>query len=280
MIVNRYHAKGTLDQVLKPFREAASRDVTAERATTWGSRASAVLLVGAMLVGVIGMQTGHTVPCFVSVALIVLAIVARVWSLFEGRHDLDDRKLDAVVRLLGFLRTDIRRRDPMDLAIDFRAYQDANPSAAAIAGGKWPQAHLYRHEWLTLAARLADGNRLRMRVTDLVKRKEKRRYKYTKVSESTTSRIQVVLKLRPRYGGCERLARRLESGATPCDLELRKVSVKGRSLRISLKTQRTTRRVTRSAVLEGVPSYLVTSDTLLSTLAWIYRAIGQQRQAS
>lgn len=214
----------------------------------------------------------------------IAAIVVLLKRGSQGKYDLDDRKLETVVRSLTMIAADTPRTTIMRLMVDFRDYQKGGELTSKDQPGFFssaPKVLKYAHEWLTLEGELADGSNYRLGVSDSVTRKEKRKRKYTKVKASTRGVIVVQLKLKPaRYGDAAALAASLQSAPPPPgSLELRGASANGRTLRVALRTQPSLTVTGRGTQSSG-ESNILTGDTVLQAMLWIYDTLGRARSAA
>ena len=272
MRVGSYHLVDGASALLARFEHATVEDKLAERK----ARRFRNLWVAALLGGIVLGFAGIVVPVLLRVAavLAVLFVVFLVLAIRQSGHDLDDRKLGAVIRLLKVLGADIPRGERVALKVDFRDYTRGG-QLQRQGGAFGPRVLSYQHGWLELRARLADGSRVRIAVTELVKRKEKPKRKSTKVRLQAQSVVALSVRLAKPYGASEAVAQRLSGLPTPPSLLRRRVVARGRWVHATVA--RTAPPVRSSQV----PSEsLVVGDDLLRALRWVYRGIAASRRAA
>lgn len=231
------------------------------------------------LLGVPGLVGLSVFPATPWLALPLAGLVAGIVCAFRWRHyhtlDLDDRKLQAVLKLLRVLRADVPHREPLDLTVDLRDYRHGG--RLLLREGSWFGSNVkkYGHAWLRLGARLADGNRITVLLSDRVIRRQKRKSaggktKY-KVVERCWSEVTVSLRLDKHYRPVERLVGRLRSRSAPVLLAVRSVSASPEGARVdaSLRTPVFT-----------TPAALADGDVVLSAIRWLYGGLAEARRSA
>ncbi len=143
----------------------------------------------------------------------------------------------------------------------------------------------YLVPWLSIKGRLVDGSRLRFCLSQLVKRKERRRRKYTKVKVAFREKISLLVQVRPKAAGAlVPFQEQMERASLPTGIERPRVQVKGN--RVVLQTVTSMHRQVRRA---GAPSSLSraaadqrTSDhhTHLQLLLACFDSLGRCRGTS
>jgi hypothetical protein len=199
----------------------------------------------------------------------------RAWK----RLDLDNRKLQALLRVLAILRADIARSERVSMTADLRDTRQGGALVSRESVGASTVSR-YRHAWLTLAARLADGNSVALSVVDHLKVKQKRRTRYV-----CTTDVDLSIRLDQRYRGAvpalvNLLGRRKLPYAVPAGVvppsegqgrppreTFRLTGVhaapNGGAIKLALKTPRL-----------PDPSRLPDGDVLLGVLRWFYGSLG------
>jgi len=177
--VARHARVAPVADLLAWLERAHVEDKSAERM----SKLFGILAIGFVIAGIasgIFPVVLPAVPC------------AIMWWL-NRQHDLDDQKLAAATRLLRILRADVSPTHHAKLEVDFRSYMDkAFQRKAGNAS--------YAQPWLSLRARLEDGNELRLEVVRQGKVKRKPKRKYTKVKERVSDLVLLRLAVnRQRY---------------------------------------------------------------------------------
>ena len=254
-----------VDAVISRFSVAWVEDKAVERKAkryTW-------LAVGC---GVLAIPLGALVaPAAAAPAGVLLAAFAIAAVRFH-RLDIEDRKLQAVLRVLKVLRADIARDQRVALTVDLRSFS---------AGERVQSFRVtrYRHRWLELATTLADGNAITLEVTDRVKQKSKRK----KTRTLSFSEVRIAVRFAKRYRPIGPIADALRGHApgtgspgpfTP-GAEDRSAEAE-RRLEASYRTRRADG--TAPAAAPRGWDGLATADTLLSAVRHVYGGIARARR--
>ncbi len=205
--------------------------------------------------------------------VVVFAIQARKYT----QYDLDDRKLETVVRLLQMLRVDTPPDEDVKLAVDFRDYRKGGKQLSRQSSGVFNSetSYKYSHGWLDLSGILADGNGFRLAVTESIYRKERKKRKYTKVKERIQGLVTVEVRLKvSRYGDPQAVMTALEQAPSPAPLVLKKIRVRGRKLAVSLVTEWAMKTKGRYGPEQHGQEHLIDGDAVLGALLWVYNALG------
>ena len=273
MQVGSYTLQGTADVLLRQLEAAERRDNEAEvKAKRYGCTTAFCLVFGIVL-SVIGI--GFPLLLLLSLPMVVAGFVFAVKYSREKKHDLDDRKLEAALRVVKVLRADIPAQEEIGLKLDFRGYR-AGGRLVTKEGGWFSSLKVYdyEHAWFDFTAKLADGNVVALAVTEEVTRKEKSKRKYTKVRERISSEVSLSVKL--REGDAAQVQARL-AGAPP-GLAVRRCGGQGAHLRVSLEGGQSISTQGRgSASTNGRP---LDGDTLLGALLWVYGGIAPPAKAA
>lgn len=251
------------EAVISRFSVAWVEDKAVERKArrfTW-------LTVGCAIAAVLGMLSSTPV---LWVPALVLTFAFLISAIRFRRLDVEDRKLQAVLRVLKVLRADIPRDQRVALTVDLRPYK----AGERVKKGRVTH---YRHSWLQLSTTLADGNAITLEASDRVKEKSKRKGTRT----LTHSEVRIAVRFAKRYRPIAPIVDALR-GHAPGDgspgpftpgAEARGPQAE-RRLEASYRT--------RSVV--GTPPAvawdgLANADTLLSTVRHVYRGIAAARRA-
>ena len=202
-------------------------------------------------------------------AVALAAVLVVRWRVYR-RRDLDDRKLASMLRLLRVLRADIRRDEGVVVSADLRRY------TALPAAMKQGAVSRYVDRWLVLMVRLADGNALRLVVTDHIKRKRKRK----RTAERGSSSIALSLRLAKRYRPTEPIAAALTAGRAPAGLIVRQRQVTAGAGARPGAAAAVLRLRLRTSTAGGAAMVLADADVLLHALRWAYSAIAAARRAA
>ncbi len=206
--------------------------------------------------------------------LFAIAAVGFVMMVKYGRLNLDDRRYSLVSQLLRYLATDMGRAGLLDLRIDFNSYQQRRYQTSRAGG-----ATSYAVPWLALKGTFADGSRFRLSVTQVVKRKERRKRKYTKVKVAAREKVRLtVLASTKRYTGLERMERLLRGAQQPPGMQLCKVGASANRIDILAMTDCHRKVFGRNASERrgSVPSTM-DHHSLLGLFLACYHCLGQCR---
>lgn len=218
------------EPLLARIRMMTTRDRAYTRAARWWMVGATVSFVGGIALTVIVDDTRslrrQVDPATVFFTMMaVAAVCAWQWRRYR-RLDLDDRKLEAVRRVLAMLRADIPLRETIDLAADFR---DCERGGQLVErSGSWIGSNVkkYRHAWLDVRARLADGNTVVIAVTDRLIRRQKRKTTGSKTKWKVVLRaytdVDVSLRLAKPYRPATRVTTQMRD-PRPVGLTLQKL---------------------------------------------------------
>lgn len=148
-----------------------------------------------------------------------LVAVCVIQAVRYHRLDLDDRKIDLVFRLVTMLRADVRAREPIALAADFRSYRRGGTIVDRSGSFLGSNVKKYRHPWLTLRVTLADGNLLVVTVVDRITQRQKRKSAggKTKYKRRVRGRsdVSIAMRLAKRYRPAADVVGRLGALSVP-----------------------------------------------------------------
>lgn len=116
-----------------------------------------------------------------------------LWRRKLASGDLEDRRLHAARFVLETLAPELKPR-PLAVRVDFGGYHKAPPRLDASRGSGGPS---YERKWLSLQLPLLDGSAVSVEASTRLKRKERRKRKYTKVKERLVDELDIELR-RPR----------------------------------------------------------------------------------
>jgi hypothetical protein len=155
----------------------------------------------AALVSIIATVVLEALPLLAvgAVAIVLVVATGYRWRAYS-RLDIDDRKLQTVLRVLKILRADIPRAERVSLSVDLRDYDAtaSNPGPVAV----------FTDAWFRLTTRLADGNVVTLTLTDRIKRKTKRK---GRLRFAARSQIRVAVRLAKQYRPAASIASRLQA---------------------------------------------------------------------
>lgn len=245
------------DAIVSRFTVAWVEDKAIERTIRKHQVAATALGVIAIAAFFAAIAFGSLKPlALVAVAIALIVVVGRRWRAYS-RLDIDDRKLQTVLRVLKILRADIPRAERVTLAVDLRDYDAAEKTP--------PDGGVFTDDWFRLTARLADGNVVTLMLTDRIKRKVKHRG----TRFVFRSRIRVAMRLAKRYRPAAPVVARLAAGRpTGAGTGMASVTAAAESgFVVTLGTERV-----------ADPAKLPAGDALLRALAWVYGGIAATRR--
>ena len=272
MKAEKLQLAGKVDDLLGRLANIHREDKEAERQAKKYGILGIVCLVGAFLSAFTGL-----LPLVAAGA--VGAVVFFVLRSSHKSHDLEDRKIDVPTKVLSVLRADLPKDAPVELTVDFRDYRKGGQLLSEDRGFFKPvSVYRYDHEWLEVKAKLVDGTAVSLRAAEQVTRKEKRKRKYTKVSERKVGRVEADVSLsRKRYSELD-VSRQLASARPPVPLRVKTAVQKGSHVSAVLVAPEA-RHVTGRGGLQATGQELGARE-LLNSLLWIFDAVGAQCRAA
>jgi hypothetical protein len=251
------------EKLLARFAVATVQDRHVDRAR----RNAGLGFFAALAVGVVLL---FWLPALAALLGVVAVVCAVLWFRWKGR-DIENRKLETVLKLLRILRADIPRDKPIALTVDLRGYAaGGEPTPRTWARFRRPPIVHYRHRWLQLRCRLADGNVVRIGVTDVVKSKQKRK----KTVVTWGGDLSLAIRLAPQYAPrAAEIGEALHAGPAK-SVGVRVVSARTRRARRGRDVEPWVVARLR-APRAGAPA--VNADTVLGVLRWAYAAIAGAR---
>jgi len=282
--INAYLFEGKVESTLNQLREAAAVDKISEKKT---SRYKLLALISFIMsvVCLLAATNSHNYWGFGLLVFIPLFIVGLIFSSIHGKHDLDDRKLEAAIKFISVMAADIPSGSMPELAVDFRNYKNGGRLTSYLKEGGFFQQKVYRykysHEWLRFSGELCDGNRFSLHVVDKVSRKEKPKRKYTKVKEHTVSKIVLSLSLSAKkYRDPSIAVAKLDTKMSPPGLRIKAVRVHGKKLTAVFATSRQILLTDRYGTNDVGAEDLASGDLLLRAFLWVYDGLAAARSAA
>lgn len=278
MQVDAYQLRSKMLPLLRRFEAAQAGDDEAEKRIRKLGCTAGLLGLGGFLgifVAAWAADQGWGFVFVFPVAAILAAIVYGVKAARHMKYDLDDRRLEAVVRLLRMLRADTPSSAEVQLGVDFRDYQKGGSLEGQGSEGGSRTAR-YRQEWLSLEGVLADGTQYRIAAIDAVSRKERRKRKYTKVKERIVGTVQLQLRLKSaKYGDAASVAAALQQSRPRPPLQVRSVRATGNRVAASLVTGPYVKINARRSTPTSGEENLIDGEALLAAMLWAYDGIGR-----
>lgn len=261
----------------------------ARQKALWGKRAGWVwLIVGIAFIGVVvaGMTGVAPLVALLAVVIGVGLVVGIILSVKAGRfarEDLDDRRIEVASGLLETVGEDVPPKAAVHIEMSFEPYQQHGQLVdQQTSRNIYPIVESrYKDTWFQAKGRLADGNRFRLEVTQLAKRKEKRKPKYTKANEQLTERIGLMVRVSPEtYPGWQGLRQSLQPGMLEgCQVVQAQVDDQG-TVRIAARTPARVVRTGRYGSQTVSEGPLTTAETLAKLFVYVYQQMQNCRGAA
>jgi len=278
---------GTVSQLKEAITALCARDEQVEQQKARWSKKAGIgwLLVFLGFIGIIGGGMSGFVPLIVLGALVFVAglvtgIVCSVRASRLAKEDCEDRRLELAGGLLDTVGQDVPAKASMNLDMSFDAYQTHGQLVSEDKqGGFYPvTARQYRDNWFQASGRLNDGNRFKLAVTQLAKRKEKRKPKYTKVSEQVYERISLTLRVSSQaYPGWQALKTLLSPGVAE-GFQILRAQVDDQGVaRVVARTPALVTRTGRYGTQTLSPGPLTTTETVARLFMYVYERMQQCR---
>ncbi len=180
--------------------------------------------------------------------------------------------------LIRYLKTDIPPDQPVSLEIDFRNYQQGDFQTGKEGGGFFNSVTQTRYEvpWLKLSGQFYDGTKFRLKITQNAKRKEKRKSKRTKITETFRDKYNLAIAVKPhRYPGLEKLPELIKQTKPPQGLTVAFCNVSGN--RATIQCISAPKRVLSVNTTTSDPYGFVGADPALQLFLACYHCLGQCR---
>lgn len=277
--------EGTPAEVLGSLVELRKRDLTIERRKRKWGWALGLSLLGAIalfvFLGVLGgpkSAAGKAVLVAALAAAATFIVSVIVYSVYSAR-DYDNRKLFLAMDMINFLGRDMPAKSRCAMMVSFDSYLKHGRLLGKEGGGVFNPITFKTYEdlWFTIKGRLYDGNSYDLSINQLVKRKERRKRKGTKVKEKICEEVLLALKVDPEtYGGIDAIDEKLQQGASAAGLIIRKAVYQDGKLKVG----------GRGAVVIQGTQYghdeegLTTAETVFQFLFYVYQALGECRTAA
>jgi hypothetical protein len=189
--------------------------------------------------------------CVVSIPLIFLAGLGLIllvpslillvfgWLKYNkfSRLDLYDRRHEIPARLITYLSADMAPDAPLAVTIDFNSYHNKRYKTGQVSEGWSVKKYQYELPWFTIRGQLVDGSKFRMKITQDVKRKEKRKRKSTKVTETSREKLNLLIAVKPtRYPQVANFPRLMSQAQPPAQLQVAQTKVNGNRILLQALT--------------------------------------------
>jgi hypothetical protein len=200
-------------------------------------------------------------------APVTAVVCGLLWWRYQS-HDLDDRKISSLVRLLKVLKADVPADTAVHVTVDFRDYKTGGTKTAGEG-----YVGEYEHNWLIVQTHLFDGTAAELRLVDTVKRKEKPKRKKNTVKERIATSAFATLRLARAHGDAAAVRDRLAALPPPAPLVVHRLTGSGRSLGVVLRAPVALRVDSRRTKREENLDKMAGGDTLLQALRFLFRGL-------
>lgn len=266
----RLDKTGTVDEILAQCESIHRSDKKAEVYKTVFLVLAIISGIGTFFVGP-GMLEVTPLPLLGGIILTVTFGILR-WQYAGG--DVDDRRLDVARKVIRTLAPDMSRKGTVHANIDFSGYHKTKPVADSVSWGSGTMA--FEQTWLRISFSLLDGTRVRIECSSKVKRKQKRKRKYTKIKDGIVDEATIEL-LAPKGKGFDpekapRMQKHLASMRPP----LVGVRVKPKAAELRFRTARATRLRGRAGWSSQNLTALLDGGDVLRLVATSYRLLASE----
>lgn len=189
---------GTMGKAIEQLNHVSSIDsIYTKKQSTWGCGIAlgVVLTVVAFVAGVMTEGPGF----FAMVVTIPGLLVSLALYFSSSALNVPNRRYEAPLKFLPVLKADIPSDREVEMDVDFRHYKDDASFKVKSVGGFFSTIVQSQYEvpWFNIKGQLYDGSKFRLKITQTVKRKEKKKRKKTKVTERFRDKYNLVLAVRP-----------------------------------------------------------------------------------
>jgi hypothetical protein len=282
--LNAFSQTGPVAEILSALRTLQARDdyieTEAKRcggiATRWWLGCGGAALIAFLCIFLAAAIAILGIPLLIIavIAMVVCIIRGAKWSSLCGqwkRQDMEDRRIALACRFLEVIGQDIPSKANCSIAINFDGYQKHGMLVSDQRGREIYPIRLMKYEdfWFGASGKLHDGNRFRVAIEQIVRRKEKRKPKYTKAQERITEKVTLVLRVAPTsYPNWQQLEQTLQPGMAD-GLQVLRTDVRESVLRVVGVTPECVKRTGRVNSVTG-EEHLATGDTLLRLFTYVY----------
>ncbi|MEM9697118.1 MAG: hypothetical protein AAGA56_31585 [Myxococcota bacterium] len=260
----RVASTGSVPEVLEALARVEARDRRAEKLKP--------VLYGGGIVGAVGaiIALFLEAPLAVWLGAAVAALLSFLGGIITSRYDVSGRKLEAMYTLLSTFASELRRGRPVRL--------QANLSGLTkMPAQRDGDRTVYTCDWLHVALPLADGTRALVMARGSLKRKKRRKRKYTKLKDVLAEQltVQFIPPKGTNYAANASPPRPDVSGfyLTRAEIRPRRALFMFRS-----RTPRL-RRFGRKGWHYGMPGHLLDGNTIVAALIQSYRATATANRA-
>ncbi len=234
-----YDTEVGTSELLADLRQMAELDKVHEAKERFWKTAMIVAIVVSLASAWLAIYLASMTLAVVPFISTIVAIWTGVMKAGHARLNLEDRRYQIVADVVRHLSCDTPPDIRWRVRIDFNDYRQRRylkerrgGSFASVSSAK------YAIPWLRLDGAFVDGNKFRVAVAMTVKRKEKRKRKYTRVKEVFREQVTLMLRIRERrYTGLDGLDELIKAGRLPDGAAISSVSREGSRLTVTADTQ-------------------------------------------
>ena len=190
-----YTTTASVKRIRQDLKALSQLDLISEKKERRWKILRTIFLVPLGISAFFGFVTADEFGWIVLVPIAVFATLALLChrkKVAHGRLNLDNRRYQLVDQLLGFLSRDMASDALVELTIDFHSY-NADERYREAPKNKRSTTESFSVPWLAMKGRFVDQTRFRLSATQKVKRKERRKRKYTKVKEAFREKVALTL---------------------------------------------------------------------------------------
>jgi len=224
------------------------------------------------------MLIGIPAPFFL--VILFLLLPALIYHSTMTSRDLENRRIELGRALFNIIGQDIKPGSECFVEIDLQGYQKHGQMLDRESSGLFASSSRSRYvdKWFSTKGKLCDGNVFKISIEQSVKRSEKRKRKYTKVTETITESMKFILKVdRDSYPNISKISTLLSTAVTVAGLEIRKIQFSGGIVRLQAETAPYRSTKGRSGRVEQGIENLITGKTLVSLFVHFYRNLEKCR---
>jgi len=271
-----FTASGTVDSIITRLDEMMVFDTVIERklkkiaAPLW-------ILVPLAIITLFLIPVLTAAPFIICIAIVVPLALYRA-SL--AGQDLENRKLELGRALFNVIGQDISPGTECSVEIDMQGYmkhgQMLDRQKEGFFGGLTRSR--YSDRWFSTRGKLCDGNVFKISIEQSIKRVEKTKRKYVKITECMSESMKFLIKInRERYTDISRLSSLLQPSVSTGNLLIKKVQVSDNLVRLQAETRVCRRTKGRYGTSEDGAENLITGKSVISLFLHFYRELQKCR---
>lgn len=285
MANKKFQVNDTKQALLRNLTQLKAMDAITEwRKKKWGwftGLSGALIFLSFFLIGIFSANlSGDNSYLIILLVFFGAFLIGLVNYIRNKRKDIENRKLDSVIKLLQCVGEDIPPSAICELTVDFSDYRKGGVLISKEKKLFGPKQFVYNHKWLTFAGKLFDGNKFELEVEQDVKRKEVPKRKYTKVKENITETASLKLRFNPEfYPAPAKVAENINKGQSPYGMDVKGVLGTDKSLKVTMSTA-PAKFLTGRAGWSGDEKILIDGDKLLGLFMLTYEALKKSKRAA